>query len=310
MLGALFMATDMVGSPMTHRGVVLHGVLIGVLDGGHSHLGRNAGRGHVRHLIANAFVPQIDALLGRPLRDGEGTVMTADRLTSSRRQPPQRLQDVPSPGRGGHLVWAAHRQRLRAHETDHREESGRGAAARGVYRDAGGRLRPRPFATRRRGRSSPSIKPIPKVASCTPATTTAGTARRAGHRGPRHGLSRRDHRAVRLLVRKERDRRASGAREQRNAGSRRQDRNSTPRSLANFEALDVSLTEDGQRGGPSDRSGQERRKENPWQVDGITGATISSVAISHMLRDSAAEWVPRLVETPRQISTTREAADD
>lgn len=31
MLGAVFMATDMVGSPMTHTGVVLYGILIGVL---------------------------------------------------------------------------------------------------------------------------------------------------------------------------------------------------------------------------------------------------------------------------------------
>jgi electron transport complex protein RnfD len=31
MLGAVFMATDMVGSPMTHLGAVIYGVLIGVL---------------------------------------------------------------------------------------------------------------------------------------------------------------------------------------------------------------------------------------------------------------------------------------
>jgi electron transport complex protein RnfD len=31
MLGAMFMATDMVGSPMTHAGQVLYGVFIGVL---------------------------------------------------------------------------------------------------------------------------------------------------------------------------------------------------------------------------------------------------------------------------------------
>ena len=35
-------------------------------------------------------------------------------------------------------------------------------------------------------------------------------------------------------------------------------------------------------------------KENPWEVDTITGATISSVAIASILNLSAQEWMPRI----------------
>ena len=35
-------------------------------------------------------------------------------------------------------------------------------------------------------------------------------------------------------------------------------------------------------------------KANPWEVDGITGATISSVAIANILNRSAQYWMPRI----------------
>jgi len=64
--------------------------------------------------------------------------------------------------------------------------------------------------------------------------------------------------------------------------------------LKNFERLDVTLTED--RSAPANpiRAVKHGKKEHPWEVDGITGATISSVAIADMLRDSTAFWVPRI----------------
>ncbi len=65
-----------------------------------------------------------------------------------------------------------------------------------------------------------------------------------------------------------------------------------PDFLANFEALDVSLNENltavENRVVPV-KNGQ---KENPWEVDGITGATISSRAIGEILGESTAHWVP------------------
>jgi electron transport complex protein RnfG len=64
--------------------------------------------------------------------------------------------------------------------------------------------------------------------------------------------------------------------------------------LENFKRLDVSLS--------ADRSAllhpiepvKHGRKEHPWQVDGITGATISSVAIAEILSRSTTYWIPRI----------------
>jgi electron transport complex protein RnfD len=60
MLGAMFMATDMVGSPMTHRGVILHGVLIGLLTVVIRIWGGMPEGVMYAILLANAFVPHID----------------------------------------------------------------------------------------------------------------------------------------------------------------------------------------------------------------------------------------------------------
>ncbi len=67
-----------------------------------------------------------------------------------------------------------------------------------------------------------------------------------------------------------------------------------PDFLRNFERLDVSLRDD-QTGLANPivpvKSGE---KTHPWEVDGITGATISSVAIANILDISAQYWVPRI----------------
>ncbi len=67
-----------------------------------------------------------------------------------------------------------------------------------------------------------------------------------------------------------------------------------PSFLANFERLDVSLDESGSAPLHPIEAVKPGEKEQPWQVDGITGATISSVAIAGILRDSTAVWIPRL----------------
>ncbi len=64
--------------------------------------------------------------------------------------------------------------------------------------------------------------------------------------------------------------------------------------LANFERLDVSLAADGAALAHPIEAVKRGEKEHPWQVDGITGATISSVAIADLLRASAERWVPRI----------------
>ena len=67
-----------------------------------------------------------------------------------------------------------------------------------------------------------------------------------------------------------------------------------PEFLANFQALDVSLDAAGASLAHPVEGVKHGRKEHPWQVDGITGATISSMALADMLRDSTEFWVPRI----------------
>ena len=77
-----------------------------------------------------------------------------------------------------------------------------------------------------------------------------------------------------------------------------------PAFLANFEHLDVSLDEAGAAPLHPVESVKHGQKQHPWQVDGITGATISSVAIAAILRNSTAWWIPRI---RRSLDDFREA---
>jgi Na+-translocating ferredoxin:NAD+ oxidoreductase subunit G len=64
--------------------------------------------------------------------------------------------------------------------------------------------------------------------------------------------------------------------------------------LANFKQLDVRLNEDGtQLAHPIEFVKPSTRTE-AWQVDGITGATISSRATALMIGESAAHWIPHI----------------
>ena len=66
-----------------------------------------------------------------------------------------------------------------------------------------------------------------------------------------------------------------------------------PRFLDNFVRLDVALTGDGSAiANPIELV--RRGVPHSWQVDGITGATITSGAVARILRESTAFWVPRL----------------
>ncbi len=70
-----------------------------------------------------------------------------------------------------------------------------------------------------------------------------------------------------------------------------------PAFLQNFERLDVSLVEDRTALANPIVPVKQGEKSHPWEVDGITGATISSVAIADILNDSAQYWVPRLQQS-------------
>lgn len=69
---------------------------------------------------------------------------------------------------------------------------------------------------------------------------------------------------------------------------------SDPAFLENFERLDVSLAAGGADLAHPIAAVKPGEKEHPWEIDGITGATISSVAVADLLRDSTAVWVPRI----------------
>jgi electron transport complex protein RnfG len=64
--------------------------------------------------------------------------------------------------------------------------------------------------------------------------------------------------------------------------------------LENFRKLDVTLMQDLSAPANPIQAVKHGKKAHPWEVDGITGATISSVAIADMLRTSTAFWIPRI----------------
>ena len=77
-----------------------------------------------------------------------------------------------------------------------------------------------------------------------------------------------------------------------------------PQFLENFVRLDVSLNADGSALQNAIEAVKNGKKEHAWQVDGITGATVSSVALANLLNRSAAIWIPRI---RRSLNDLREA---
>ncbi len=67
-----------------------------------------------------------------------------------------------------------------------------------------------------------------------------------------------------------------------------------PHFVANFERLDASLAPDGNSLRNPIVTVKQGEKTEPWQLDGITGATITSEAIGTILNGSANDWVPAL----------------
>lgn len=67
---------------------------------------------------------------------------------------------------------------------------------------------------------------------------------------------------------------------------------SYPPFLRNFQALDVTLNRDQSSLLQAVTAVKEGRKTVPWQIDGITGATISSNAVASILQASAGRLLP------------------
>lgn len=65
-----------------------------------------------------------------------------------------------------------------------------------------------------------------------------------------------------------------------------------PDFLANFQALDVRLDDSGLSLLNPIETVKKGKKTERWQIDGITGATVSSKAIGNILAASSSRWVP------------------
>ena len=74
-----------------------------------------------------------------------------------------------------------------------------------------------------------------------------------------------------------------------------------PHFLANFEALDARLNEDGTALANAIVTVKEGEKTEPWQLDGITGATITSDAIGSILNGASGYWLPALERDAREF---------
>lgn len=65
--------------------------------------------------------------------------------------------------------------------------------------------------------------------------------------------------------------------------------------LANFKALDARVADTMQSLANAIVTVKHGRKQNPWEIDAISGATISSTAVGKALNDSAQRLLPQLV---------------
>lgn len=66
--------------------------------------------------------------------------------------------------------------------------------------------------------------------------------------------------------------------------------------LANFDALDVELTDNGSALKNKIIPVKSGEKEQEWEIDCITGATISSKAVANLISKSTEVWIPRLMK--------------
>lgn len=74
---------------------------------------------------------------------------------------------------------------------------------------------------------------------------------------------------------------------------------------SNFEKLNVQLTANGNALMHPIEFVKPGEKTGAWQIDGISGATISSRAIAAMLQESTAKWIPRVHPRKAQFQLAR-----
>ncbi len=80
-----------------------------------------------------------------------------------------------------------------------------------------------------------------------------------------------------------------------------------PAFLSNFECLDVRLNPQGTAPQNPIVTVPRSSKTEPWEIDGITGATVSSVAVGRALRQSTSRMVPLLARYRNELTLSSEA---
>jgi Na+-translocating ferredoxin:NAD+ oxidoreductase subunit G len=73
--------------------------------------------------------------------------------------------------------------------------------------------------------------------------------------------------------------------------------------LANFEALDVKLAADMKSLANDVKTVKHGTKTNPWQIDAIAGATITSRAVGKGINEAAQALLPRLAPNLEQLKS-------
>lgn len=72
--------------------------------------------------------------------------------------------------------------------------------------------------------------------------------------------------------------------------------------VANFKALDASVNATMEALANAIVTVKHGRKQNPWEIDAISGATISSTAVGKALNDSAQRLLPLLVPHIKELT--------
>jgi electron transport complex protein RnfG len=67
--------------------------------------------------------------------------------------------------------------------------------------------------------------------------------------------------------------------------------------LTNFKALDAAVNADGSAMKNTIVPVKNGKKQNAWEVDGITGATISSRAIGNIIGSGSEFWIPKIYKS-------------
>ena len=74
-----------------------------------------------------------------------------------------------------------------------------------------------------------------------------------------------------------------------------------PQFQANFTGLDVGLNQQGTELEHEIRTVKKGRKQHPWEIDGITGATISAKAVGRILNQGAQMTLPLVVKNLERL---------